>query len=221
MAQSLSPALQSAALDTTITKEAFSMGLLYLIRHPHTQIDLNVPAQTWGLSDKGREQVADLLEAPFWEHVHTIYPSREFKAITAAKEAALRYEIPVIPRPALGEVDRTAYTAPDQEAYQAAVAAFFAQPEQNPFGWETAAAARQRFQRELDQIFSWHDADQSVAIITHGLVLTVAIAALRNQPSTLDDWQAIGFAAVAAVDRATMQPLTGFMTAPYAGLPRP
>lgn len=197
------------------------MGLLYLIRHPHTQIDLSVPAHDWGLSDQGRQQVGDLLEAPFWPHIHTIYPSRELKAITAAKEAALRYEIPIIPRSALGEVDRSAYVAPDQDAYRANVANFFAQPDQSAQGWETAAAAGQRFQQEMAQILSWHEADQHVAIIAHGLILTVVTAALLNQPPTLESWLAIGFASVAVVDRATMQPVSAFIRAPYEGLPLP
>lgn len=197
------------------------MSLLYLIRHPHTRINLDVPAPEWGLSDEGQAQTAALLEAPFWPHVATVYPSREPKSITTAKEASLAYEIPAIPRSTLGEVNRSAYVAPDEAAYQAAVAAFFENPTQSPHGWEPAIAALQRFKNGIAQINSWHGADESCAVVAHGLVLTLYIADLQGIRPTLQMWRAIGFAAVAAVDRTTMTLASDFLTAPYEGLPLP
>lgn len=197
------------------------MALIYLIRHPHTQINLETPASTWGLSETGQAQTAALLNAPFWPHVSAVYPSREPKAITAAKEAALRYNIPVVPRSAFGELDRSAYTAPDEHSYEAAVAACFANPAESPHGWEPAAAALHRFKREISQVLSWHPPEESIAVVSHGLVLTLYLAHLRGQVPTLSDWRAVGFAAVAAVDRASLRPICAFLTAPYPNLPLP
>ncbi len=197
------------------------MSLLYLIRHPQTQINLAIPAANWQLSQEGLRQTAALLEAPFWRAVHTVYPSRELKAVAAAKEAALRYNIPVIPRSAFGELNRSAYMAPDQEAFEAAAATCFAHPMESVRGWETGAAALARFQQEIEQVLSWHDAGQAVAVVSHGLVLTFYTAGLQGRPPDLDIWRAIPFGGVAAVDRATMRLLTPFVAAPYDSLPLP
>lgn len=197
------------------------MSLIYLIRHPHTHIDLDVPAPEWGLSDEGQAQAQHLLDAPFWAHIAAAYPSREPKSITAAKEAALTHQFPVLPRSALGEVDRTAYVAPDEATYQAAVSALFANPDSSPHGWETARSALQRVKKEIAQLNAWHPAHESFAVVSHGLVLTLLMADLRGEAPTLDLWRGIGFASVAVLDRSTNTFLTGFLTAPYEGLPLP
>lgn len=196
------------------------MPLLYLIRHPHTQVDLSTPVAAWRLSDAGRAQTGALAAARFWEHVAAVYPSTEPKAIRPA-EAAARPGTPVIPLADLAEVDRTAYTAPDMDAYTAAVAAFLAGPDTSIHGWETAAHALARFRRGMADALSRHAETDTLAVITHGLVLTLYTAHLRGEPPSFAWWQVLDFAAVCAVDRATMQPLTGFLTAPYADLPLP
>ncbi len=197
------------------------MALLYLIRHPHTRVDLDVPASEWGLSAAGEAQTTVLLKAPFWPHIAAIYPSREPKALAAAKEAALAYTLPVIPRAALGEVDRTAYVPPDEATYQATVSAFFANQDHSPHGWEPARAALERIKAEIARLDALHDPDDSFVIISHGLVLSLLLADLRGEPPTLDSWRGVGFAAVAALDRASGALLTGFLPAPYTGLPLP
>jgi broad specificity phosphatase PhoE len=197
------------------------MSLIYLIRHPHTAVDLSMPAETWNLSAEGCRQLADLLQAPIWPHVTAIYPSQERKAIVPAKEVALRYRLNVIPRAAFGEVDRGACTPPDRAGYEAAVAAFFADPDGHPHGWEPASAVLERMLLEMDRVLSWHHADESIAIVGHGLALTVYMAHLRGVAPTLDDWRAIGFCTIATIRRETMGVLTGFIPAPYAGLPLP
>ncbi|MBN2472757.1 MAG: histidine phosphatase family protein [Anaerolineae bacterium] len=197
------------------------MALLYLIRHPHTQINLDIPATSWDLSDQGHAQTQALLGAPFWPHVAAIYASREPKTITVAKEAALQHNLPALPRSAFGEVDRSAYVAPDNTTYEAAVAALFSDPFQHPFGWETAADALARFQKELTQVLAVHAEGDSIAIISHGLVLTLLMAHFRHVAPELSYWRSLGFATVAAVDRETLQPLTGFLPAPYADIPLP
>lgn len=197
------------------------MSLLYLIRHPHTHIDLDVPSPEWGLSVEGQAQTANLLEAPFWPHVAAVYPSREPKSITAAKEASLAHEIPAIPRAALGEINRASFVAPNEASYQAAVAAFFENPALSPHGWEPAISALQRFKKEIMLLNSWHAAHESFAIVAHGLVLTLFMADLQGVHPSLSMWREIGFAAVAAVDRASLTLQSDFLNAPYEGLPLP
>ncbi len=88
-------------------------------------------------------------------------------------------------------------------------------------GWESAQAATARFAAAVDGLLTAHPPDETLALVAHATVLTLYGAVLRGQPPTYDDWGAIGFAAVQGVDRATLRPLTPFLTAPYDGLPHP
>lgn len=197
------------------------MPLLYLIRHPRTQVDLSAPADTWGLSAEGEAQTAALLAAPFWRQVAAIFPSTERKAILPAEAAGARYGIPVKPIADLREVDRSAYSPPDQPGYETAVAAFLTQPAASAHGWETASAALERFQRGIKSALAQVGAADNAAIVAHGLVLSVYMAHLRGEAPSLARWKALGFCTVAAVDRATMQLLADFTPAPYNSLPVP
>lgn len=197
------------------------MPLLYLIRHPHTRVDLDTPAAAWDLSDAGRAQLTALVAAPFWRHVAAVYSSDQRKAAEAAAMVADHYRLKATALPALDEADRSAYTAPDVASYQAAVAAFFAHPETSYRGWETAASTLARFQAGIADVLARHAESESVAVVTHGLNVTLYIAHRRGQAPSLDWWRSLGFCTVAAVDRATRQPLTEFLPAPYSGLPQP
>lgn len=196
------------------------MALIYLIRHPHTQINLATSSQNWDLSDEGWAQTAALLKAPFWPYVDTIYSSRELKTISLAKEAALRYNITVIPRSAFGEVNRNAHTAPDQDSYEAAVQALFAAPDAvHPHGWENAASVLKRFKKEFNQILTWHSEGQTVVIVSHGLALNLFLADLKGEPPSMDRWRKTPFAGVATIERSTMKVISDFVSAPYDAVP--
>lgn len=198
------------------------MSVLYLIRHPQTRVDLSAPAHTWHLSDEGHAQVEALAEARFWARVAAIYPSEERKAVLPAEIIAARYGLPVRPLPMFNEVNRGAYTAPDRAAYQAAVEAFFSRPEESVHGWETASSALTRFRSGVEMALAGPEEGESLAGIGHGLALTLYMAHLRGEePSAalMAPWRALGFGAVAAVERATLRPLTDFVAALYVGLP--
>jgi len=47
---------------------------------------------------------------------------------------------------------------------------------------------------------------QSLAVVAHATVLTLYAARLRGAAPRYDDWRAIGFAAIMAVDRASLRP---------------
>jgi hypothetical protein len=68
-------------------------------------------------------------------------------------------------------------------------------------------------------ILAVHPAGESVAVAAHATVLNLYVAHLHGTAATYDSWRGIGFATVSAVDRASMQPLTAFLPAPYDGLP--
>jgi len=151
--------------------------------------------------------------------VAAIYTSSQPKASAVGEAARTTHAVPWYAHPALGEARRDTWL--DGAAFQAAQRAFFAQAEIPPApGWESARQAGERFARAMDSLLSAHPAE-TIAVAAHATVLTLYTACLRGRPPTYEDWRAIDFAAIMVIDRATMRPLTPFVTAPYDGLPPP
>lgn len=194
------------------------MSYLYLIRHPLTVPDPATPASAWRLSDAGYAQVRDLIAAPFWAQVRAVYTSDQYKAAVVGEAAAAAHTIPHHIIPDLTEAGRESWAGRD--AFLAAQGRFFAQPDEPPLpGWEPARSAGERFCTAMDGILARHAEDESLVVVAHATVLTLYNAHLRGEPPSFAFWQSIGFAAVQAVDRATLQPLTAYLTAPFDGLP--
>jgi len=194
------------------------MSVLYLIRHPSTAPDPAIPAAEWTLSADGRAEVAELVNAPFWAGMRAIYTSDQYKALAVGIAAGPLHNIPHITMPELTEAQRDSWAAPDE--FKAAQQRFFAQPDQPPLpGWEPATAASERFCAAMESITARHPANESLAVVAHATVLTLYHAELCGAPPSFAFWQGIGFAAVMAVNRTTMQPITPFTIAPYDNVP--
>lgn len=190
---------------------------LYLIRHPHTRPDPAAPAATWGLSDTGRAQVEALARAAWWPAVTGLYTSDQYKTRVVGEAVHAAHGIPWTVISGLDEAQRDTWL--DPEAFQDAQRAFFAQPDAPPIPeWESAHAAQARFGAAMADILARHPAGESLAVVSHATVLTFYAAGLRGERSSFALWQTIGFAAVMVVDRATLRPLSPFVTAPYGGI---
>lgn len=194
------------------------MSFLYLIRHPLTTPDRAVPASQWQLSDEGRAQVAQLIAAPFWASVHAVYTSDQHKAAVVGEAVAMAFAMSHHVVPHLTEAVRDRWL--DGDEFRAAQERFFAEPDTPPvLGWESADAARARFTGAMSALLAQHSLEEAIAVVAHATVLNLYVAQLRRTAARFDDWRRIGFATVCAVDRASMQPATGFLSVPYAGLP--
>ena len=195
------------------------MPLLYLIRHPRTQPDPSLPASQWELSDEGRAQVRALAALPLWAAVGVVITSAQRKAAVVGEAVRAAHGVPWQVVEALDEALRDSWLGPEE--FNRAQRAFFAQPEVPPVpGWETAQSAGARFAAAMDGALAQHPG-QSLAVVAHATVLTLYAARLRGAAPRYDDWRTIEFAAIMAVDRASLRPLTPFLGAPWAGLPSP
>jgi broad specificity phosphatase PhoE len=194
------------------------MAYLYLIRHPRTHVDPSRQAHEWAISDQGRAQVHALTEAPFWKNVVAIYSSNQAKAIEPARTIGQHYGIPVTSMPGLAEVQRGTEIYHSTGDYNTILSKFFSSPDFSVQGWEQAASALTRFQQAISEILANHPA-QSVAIVSHGTILTLYTAMLQGQSPTLQRWKGIDFASVGAVDIASMQLVADLSAAPYAAIP--
>src|SRR4051812_6934273 len=83
------------------------MAKLILIKHAHVQVEPEVPADQWHLSEKGKQSCKDLAErlagyAPF-----ALVSSEETKAMETAAEIARELGISSTTQPGLEEHDRS------------------------------------------------------------------------------------------------------------------
>jgi broad specificity phosphatase PhoE len=190
---------------------------LYLIRHPHTQLDPARPASQWRLSDRGQAQVRALVELPLWSGVTALYTSQEYKTTVVGEAVKAAHGLPFTSIHGLGEARRDRWL--DGEDFEAAQRAFFARPDASPVpDWESAESAHRRFMAALDGILRQHPTGESLAVVSHATVLTLCTAHLAGAAPTIERWRSIGFMAIMAVDRTTRRPLTAFLVAPYEGL---
>jgi broad specificity phosphatase PhoE len=175
------------------------MGTLYLVRRPATHVDLSIPSSQWSLSEEGMGQAQRLARQPFWREVTMIYASDEPKAVTTARVVAAHTRLPWQTRTCLGELDRHGYQPPDIAAYRSAVTRMFSNPEQSIRGWETRAHAEQRIIMCVQELAAGK-ADATVALISHGIILTILVAHLAGLSELYEFWREMGFASVAVLD---------------------
>jgi len=171
------------------------MNTLYLIRHAHTQ-QTSLPAETWSLSDVGVQQAHKLAGLPFWHDVHVICSSWEPKAIQTAQFAAERHSLPIEPVFDLRELRRTEGLVLD---YVAVVREVLENPFKSINGWEPAGEAQTRIMTAIERLLMLHEGE-TLAVVSHGLVLTLYLAYLADTPPSLETWKNLPFACAIQVD---------------------
>jgi broad specificity phosphatase PhoE len=181
------------------------MTQLYLIRHAHTRMTGGA-AERWPLSEKGRREARILARQDFWRKVELIFSSPEPKASSTAKPAARRWGVPLRIVDCLRELHRPRLI-PD---YRKAIARLFANPEQSIAGMETAAQAAGRITHCIRELVAAHPG-QTLAVVSHGLVLTLFLAQLDDRWPTTSEWRAVPFAGLITVDTNTWHPIENWL----------
>ncbi len=170
------------------------MALLYLIRHARAQM-MGDAAERWLLSEQGRREAGVLARQDFWREVELIFSSPEPKAMQTAEPAARRWGIPLVTVDCLYELRRPRLV-PD---YETVIARLFAEPETSIAGLEPAAQAAGRIIRCIKELVAAHS-EQTLAVVSHGLLVTLFLARLENRWPTVAEWRDAPFAGFAVVD---------------------
>jgi broad specificity phosphatase PhoE len=170
---------------------------LYLVRHAQTQ-PTALPVETWPLSEAGIQQAQRLAELPFWQDVQIICSSVEPKALQTAQIAAERNDLPVEPVFDLRELRRPNGLA-SVEAYQAAVREALENPFRSINGWEPTGEAQTRIMTAIERLLLAH-AGKTLAVVSHGLVITLYLAYLADSAPSFDVWKSLPFASAFQID---------------------
>ena len=147
---------------------------LYLVRHAAVPVRPGRPPESWHLSPEGRAGASALAEEPCWADVALVYSSPEPKAVATAQRIAARHELPIAIERDLREIDGRTWT--EVEQHRELARRYLAGEAVD--GWEARAAARERFRSAIDAIAR---RGEDVAVVSHGLVLTLWLSDLLGQ----------------------------------------
>jgi len=169
------------------------------VRHSVPRQIPGVPARDWRLSDDGRRR-AEMLA----RHVATWVSGPALLATSdepKARETAgvLGAALGLIPRvvPDLREHDRTGVAYLQGEDFAAAVARFFAHPEERVFGAESAAESLARFSSAVSGLTAAAPPGD-ILIVTHGTVLSLFVAATTGADAAAF-WRSLPLPALAVL----------------------
>lgn len=173
------------------------MARLYFVRHARSQMTGDV-AKRWPLSEEGQREAGVLARQDFWREVDLVFSSPEPKAVQTAKPSARRWGIPLEIVNCLHELRRPQLV----HDYEEIIARLFAEPETSIAGLEPASQAADRIAHCLKRLVAAHPG-QTLAVVSHGLVLALFLARLEGRWPTVADWRAVPFAGLAVVDTNT------------------
>jgi len=180
---------------------------LYLITHAHTAQVPRLDATQWALSDQGIEQAKVLATQPFWGEVDYVVLSLEEKTRLTIEPVLAQRPLTFFHDNRFNELKRGGWS----EDYGAQVRQAFARPDEPCGEWESAAHALSRFRDGIADLVEKYQ-DQTVALVGHGLTLSLYRAHLLGQTQVnFEDWQALSFAAVALVDPVAVKVYQDFV----------
>lgn len=163
---------------------------LVLVRHAPTSPVSGIPPEAWSLAPGAMEESAALgfalaklrLEregAPSGPGIDAVVASRELKAMATARSLAHVLGAEIGTAPGLEEHHRTAGQLLERSDFERTVRRFFASPDTLVFGEETAREAEARFRDAVVAVMGSRPA-QRLAIVSHGTVLTLLLAAANG-----------------------------------------
>ncbi len=181
------------------------MTQLYLIRHARTRM-MGDAAERWPLSEKGRRDASTLARRDFWRRIDLAFSSPEPKALQTAEPAARRWGIPLEIVDCLRELRRPRLV----QDYEKTVERLFSDPEVSIVDMEPAAQAAERITRCIRGLVEAHST-QTLAVVSHGLVLTLFLAQLEGRWPTVAEWQSVPFTGLIVVDTNIWRPVGNWL----------
>ncbi len=171
---------------------------LTLVRHSLPEINKDLPAREWRLSEEGRARagrLADVLKSHGFDFIAT---SNEPKAVETAQILADRYGL--MPQVIAGLHEHARRTTPylSKPDFEAVVREFFEKPDVLVFGDETADQADTRFSGAVHSILS-ENKNSKIAIVAHGTVISLFVSRLTGQPG-FQLWSGLGLPCFVVLD---------------------
>ena len=163
---------------------------LILIKHSLPEINEDVPAREWILSQEGRARAQRLAERLIQFHPDSLASSPEPKAQETTEILSERLGLPIQSIADLHEHERSSVPYLSKPDFEAVVCEFFDNPDTLVFGTETAHQALERFSRAVDSLISQIESSR-IAIVSHGTVISLFVARMTGR-SGFQIWTELG-----------------------------
>jgi broad specificity phosphatase PhoE len=153
------------------------MSFLILVRHSLPEIQENIPAREWNLSEAGRTRAEKLAKRLKPYRLGALVSSTEPKARQTAEIIGEGLGLTYVTANDLHEHDRSNSPFYKKNEFQSLVRNFFREPDILIFGNETANQARDRFRRAVDLTLQSYTG-RNTAIVSHGTVISLFVSSL-------------------------------------------
>ena len=154
---------------------------IIFIRHSKTDRNPEIPITCWGLSAEGIKLAQKLSENSVIKNISVIYSSFQTKALETAVLLAKPNALPIKADDRLTEV--TSFTGPfepDFDKYSKNVHDYYQGDLERISGGETKDEALKRFNLAIESISQVEYQNDSIAVISHGNILTLFSAQYKN-----------------------------------------
>jgi broad specificity phosphatase PhoE len=149
------------------------MRRIIFVKHAKPLVDPAVSSERWKLSVEGEALCGPLAELLRGYSPVRVVTSNESKAVETGRIVAATLGIESVVAKALHEHDRSNVPHMRSGEFISSVANFFKQTDRLVLGRETARQACDRFERAVNGVVERHAADECLAIVTHGTVLSL------------------------------------------------
>lgn len=181
------------------------MRKLILVKHSVPQMDPNIPASRWHLSEEGRRRCV-ILAAKLAAHTpDCLISSTEPKAAETAEIVANALGKSWRTAEGLHEQDRRHAGFLSTEEFEAALRRLFEHPQQLVFGQETADQAHRRFGEAVAEAAHCCGA-RNITIFAHGTVIALFVARAAGL-DPFDLWKRLGLPAFVVMSLPNLQVL--------------
>ena len=172
------------------------MSTLILIKHAAPLVEPAVPSAEWRLSDAGRVACGALADRVAAHAPARVVTSVEPKAAETGERIAQVLGLPCAAAQGLHEHDRSNVPHLPTREFISLVELFFRRPRELVLGRETADDALDRF---ADAVDAQLGADESVAIVAHGTVISLLLED-RCDLEPFGTWRTMGLPSFVAID---------------------
>lgn len=172
---------------------------LILVKHSLPEIQEDLPAREWHLSDEGKLRAARLAERLMSYQPEVVISSTEHKAIETAGIIAANFEMENRVVADLHEHDRSTTPYLSKPDFERSVQEFFSTPDALVFGSETANEAYNRFAQAIQSVLESHQ-NQTVVIVAHGTVISLFVSRLTGL-ADFPLWKELALPSFVVIDR--------------------
>jgi 2,3-bisphosphoglycerate-dependent phosphoglycerate mutase len=180
---------------------------LYIVRHALVNVDFSIPSSEWEISEVGINETRDLVLGESWNEVRRIYHSPERKAVATARIISEMTDIPLASMDDLHELHIPTIN-PAEEFIRRVGAYLGGFPDPEFEDWDEATT---RIVGCVQNIISEANGS-SVAMVSHGRILTVLFSHLMKRRMTVTEWQSIRLPDLSVIDLDTWTVERGFFS---------